>query len=97
MLSFRWESLVDNGVLELSRGFGFIRFSSLEKARTFVEHNYPMIYLYGPDTADGDNEAAKVRIAFSRERDDRIRGDKSDGEWTCKIVSQPLHYLLQLV
>lgn len=57
-----------------------------------MEHNYPMIYLYGPDTTDGDNEAAKVRIAFSRERDDRGRGDKSDGEWICKIVSKLTHF-----
>ena len=56
-----------------------------------MEHNYPMIYLYGPDTTDGDNEAAKVRIAFSRERDDRGRGDKSDGEWICKVVSKLIH------
>lgn len=46
-----------------------------------------MIYLYGNSSTDSDDQAAKVRIAFSRERDDRNRGDKADGEWTCKIVS----------
>ena len=52
-----------------------------------MERNSPMIYLYGPSSTDGDNEAAKVRIAFSRERDDRNRGEKAEGEWICKIVS----------
>ena len=53
-----------------------------------MERNFPTIYLYGSSSADGDNEAAKVRIAFSRERDDRSRGEKAEGEWTCKIVSR---------
>ncbi len=71
----------------MSRGFGFLRFPDIEQSKGFVERNFPMIYLYGSCSADGDNEAAKVRIAFSRERDDRGRGEKADGEWTCKIVS----------
>lgn len=71
---------------EMSRGFGFIRFSSIEDSKAFVERNYPNIHLYGSKTTDNDDEAAKVRIAFSRERDDRARGEKADGEWTCKIV-----------
>ena len=71
---------------EASRGFGFLRFPTLEESRAFVERNYPMIYLYGNKSTDNDDQAAKVRIAFSRERDDRGRGEKADGEWTCKIV-----------
>ena len=45
-----------------------------------------MIYLYGNGSSDNDDQAAKVRIAYSRERDDRSRGEKAEGEWTCKIV-----------
>ena len=45
-----------------------------------------MIYLYGNGTSDNDDQAAKVRIAYSRERDDRSRGEKAEGEWICKIV-----------
>ena len=45
-----------------------------------------MIYLYGDGTSNSDDQAAKVRIAYSRERDDRSRGEKAEGEWTCKIV-----------
>lgn len=52
----------------------------------FIERNYPTIYLYGSGSTHGDEQAAKVRIAFSRERDDRNRGEKAEGEWTCKIV-----------
>ena len=73
-------------ISEASRGFGFIRFPSLEDSKSFVERNYPMIYLYGNGSSNNDDQAAKVRIAFSRERDDRSRGEKADGEWTCKIV-----------
>ena len=86
-----------NVLIELSRGFGFIRFSSLEESKAFVERNYPSIYLYGNGASSNDDQAAKVRIAFSRERDDRSRGDKLEGEWTCKIVrleSQRFHNII---
>ncbi|KAL8651214.1 MAG: hypothetical protein Q9210_003386 [Variospora velana] len=68
-----------------SRGFGFLRFPSMEASKGFLERNYPSIYLYGKEPADNDNQAAKVRIAFSRERADVPRGDK-EGEWICKIL-----------
>ena len=70
---------------EVSRGFGFLKFPSIDLAKAFLERNFPSIYLYGRDSADNDSQAAKVRIDFSRERDERPRGDK-EGEWTCKIV-----------
>ena len=73
-------------ISEASRGFGFIRFPTLEDSKAFVERNYPIIYLYGNVSSDNDDQAAKVRIAYSRERDDRSRLEKADGEWTCKIV-----------
>lgn len=73
-------------ILEASRGFGFIRFPTLEDSKAFVERNYPSIYLYGNGSSGNDEQAAKVRIAYSRERDDRNRGEKAEGEWTCKIV-----------
>ena len=77
---------VSNQLAGLSRGFGFLRFGTLEESKDFVERNYPKIYLYGNSQTDIDDETAKVRIAYSRERDDRPRADKADGEWTCKIV-----------
>lgn len=70
-----------------SRGFGFIRFPALEDSKAFVERNYPMIYLFGNGSSDNDDQAAKVRIAYSRERDDRSRGEKAEGEWICKICT----------
>ena len=76
-----------NLISEASRGFGFIRFPTFEDSKAFVERNYPMIYLYGNGSSDNNDQAAKVRIAYSRERDDRNRGEKAEGEWTCKIVS----------
>ena len=74
--------------IEISRQFGFLRFATLQDSKAFVERNYPMIYLYGSNTAEDKGEAAKVRIAFSREREDRDRSERAEGEWTCKIVCQ---------
>ncbi|KAL8842059.1 MAG: hypothetical protein Q9170_000662 [Blastenia crenularia] len=65
---------------KVSRGFGFLRFPSIEVSKMFLERNHPTIYLYGKESTDNDNQAAKVRIAFSRERYDIPRGDK-EGEW----------------
>lgn len=75
-----------NLISEVSRGFGFLRFPTLEGSKAFVERNYPTIYLYGSGSSSNDIEAAKVRLAYSRERGDRPRGEKAEGEWTCKIV-----------
>ena len=72
--------------VEASRGFGFLRFQTMEGSKAFVERNYPMIYLYGRGSTDNDEQAAKVRIAYSREREDRGRPEKPEGEWTCKLV-----------
>ncbi|KAI9819274.1 MAG: hypothetical protein M1827_007431 [Pycnora praestabilis] len=33
------------------------------------------------NSGEGDDQGAKVRIAFSRERDDRDRVERTDGEW----------------
>ncbi|KAL8727954.1 MAG: hypothetical protein Q9166_005719 [cf. Caloplaca sp. 2 TL-2023] len=63
---------------KVSRGFGFLRFPSIEVSKDFLERNYPSIYLYGGESSDSNNQAAKVRIAFSRERDERPRVDKED-------------------
>ena len=86
MCSHAQKSFIANTSPEMSRGFGFIRFPTLEESKAFVERNYPSIYLYGNNPSHNDDQAATIRIAFSRERDDRSRGDKADGEWTCKIV-----------
>ena len=84
--SVTWLRRHTDVISEASRGFGFIRFPTLGDSKAFVERNYPMIYLYGNGSSDNDDQAAKVRIAYSRERDDRSRGEKAEGEWTCKIV-----------
>ena len=78
---------VTDDATEVSRGFGFIRFSTLEESKAFIERNYPAIFLNSKAATGSDDQAAKVRIAFSRERDDRSRGEKAEGEWVCKIVN----------
>lgn len=73
-----------NECAEISRQIGFLRFHSLKDSRAFVEQNAPTIYLYGRNSGN-DERGAKVRISYTRERDDR-RG-KPEGEWTCRNVS----------
>lgn len=72
---------------EISRQLGFLRFPSLEASREFLERNFPTIYLYGNSASHTDNRGIKVRIAYSREREDRNRV-RAEGEWACKIVSR---------
>lgn len=72
-------------VAEVSRGLGFLRFHSINESRDFLERNNPYIYLYGP-TASENDRATKVRIAFSREREDRARA-RAEGDWTCRMCA----------
>lgn len=69
---------------EQSRQFGFLRFETLEDSTYFMDRNHPQIYIYG-QSSTGDDQSAKVSIAYSRERGER-RGDPNEGEWICKIV-----------
>ncbi|KAF3480018.1 RNA-binding protein [Arthroderma uncinatum] len=66
---------------KISRQLAFIRFPTIEESREFLEQNFPAVYLYGKSAA-ADGQGAKVRIAYSREREDRNR-TRVDGEWTC--------------
>lgn len=70
---------------EVPRGLGFLRFQSINEAKEFLERNHPFIYLYGP-TASENDRATKVRIAYSREREDRGR-TKAEGDWTCRMCA----------
>src|SRR5699024_5044012 len=72
-------------LLEISRRLGFITFRSVNESRAFLEKNFPSIYLHGPDSAD--DRGTKVRIAYSREREDRAR-TRAEGDWACPMVSQ---------
>ena len=78
-----------NPRLEQSRQFGFLRFTSGKEAETFMDKNYPTIYLYGSDGTGGGPDEAKVRIAYGRERKDASRNEEAD--WTCKVVSHTVH------
>ncbi|PGH14350.1 hypothetical protein AJ80_05940 [Polytolypa hystricis UAMH7299] len=71
---------------KISRQLGFLRFPSLDGSRDFVEQNFPAIYLYGESGAQTDGRGTKVRIAYSREREDRNKA-KGEGDWTCVICN----------
>ncbi|KAJ5377558.1 uncharacterized protein N7496_004967 [Penicillium cataractarum] len=70
---------------KVSRQLGFLRFHSINESRAFLERNHPSIYLYGPSAGDNDR-STKVRIAYSREREDRNR-TKGEGDWTCRMCA----------
>ncbi|KAL2867007.1 uncharacterized protein BJX67DRAFT_381334 [Aspergillus lucknowensis] len=69
---------------KMSRQLGFLRFRNLSLSRSFIERNFPSIYLCGPSAQD--DRGTKVRIAYSREREDRARA-RAEGDWTCKMCS----------
>ncbi|KAG2024685.1 hypothetical protein GB937_003382 [Aspergillus fischeri] len=68
-----------------SRQLGFLRFRNLDFARDFMDRNFPSIYLHGPNAGNND-KGTKVRIAYSREREDRTRA-RAEGDWTCKMCA----------
>ncbi|CAI7616645.1 unnamed protein product [Penicillium glandicola] len=68
---------------KLSRQLGFLRFSTIDASRAFVERNHPYIFFYGPT----NDRSTQVRIAYSREREDRARA-KGVSDWNCKTVSK---------
>ena len=70
--------------IELSKQLGFLRFPTIDESRAFVERNHRGIYLYGPSAGPNDR-STKVRIAYSREREDRNRA-KGEGDWMCRMV-----------
>ncbi|EAU38481.1 conserved hypothetical protein [Aspergillus terreus NIH2624] len=70
---------------EMSRQLGFLRFQNISFSRAFMEQNFPNILLYGPSAGPNDR-GTKVRIAFSREREDRVRA-RAEGDWVCKMCS----------
>ncbi|KAL4906771.1 hypothetical protein BDW74DRAFT_166921 [Aspergillus multicolor] len=69
---------------KISRQLGFLRFRSLNHSRSFVEQNFPTIYLCGPSAQD--DRGTKVRIAYSREKEDRAKA-RAEGDWNCKMCS----------
>ena len=70
----------------MSRGYGFIRFPTLEDAVSFEDEHHAGIRLHGGNSAGGHE--VELGIAFSRERDNRV-ADKAAGEWKCHSVSLP--------
>lgn len=75
----------------LSRQFAFAQFAAIENARKFLDRYYPSIQLYGaydPSRAR-DAEGAVVRIAYSREKEERDRAGKNEDDWKCDVVCNP--------
>ena len=60
----------------------------IPEARRFLEKYYPYVSLYGAydPNRSKETEATKVRIAFSRDKDDRDKPGKSEDDWKCEVV-----------
>jgi hypothetical protein len=70
--------------LEQSRQFGFLRFPSLEAAVSFMDRNFPILYLYGDSSkSNGDPDQAKVRLSYGKERKEPR---SEEGDWVCSSV-----------
>ena len=67
-----------------SKQFGFLTFSTIAEAKSFVEINRPAIHLYGtPNGTDNvSTKATAVKIAFSRPRAER-EAPTAEAEWQC--------------
>lgn len=89
LLAPNFAAILTELYLEISRRLGFLRFRTVDDSRAFLEPSFPSIYLYGND-ASSEDQATKVRIAYSREREDRNR-TREEGEWVCKIVRKEIH------
>ncbi|KAF7877409.1 hypothetical protein EAF04_001086 [Stromatinia cepivora] len=66
----------------ISRGFAFAQFFTLPEAKRFLEEHYPSVSFYGPLQA---SEPTKVRIAYSREKNDQERTSKHEDDWKCDV------------
>ncbi|KAM3068477.1 hypothetical protein ACMFMF_009294 [Clarireedia jacksonii] len=66
-----------------SRQFGFAQFYTLPEARRFLEECEPSgtISFYGSAQA----EPTKVRVAYSREKNDQERPGKNEDDWKCDV------------
>jgi hypothetical protein len=71
-----------------SRQFAFAQFAGIPEARRFLDKYYPYVSLYGAydPSRTKDMGATKVRIAFSRDKDDRDKPGKSEDDWKCEVV-----------
>lgn len=79
--------LSDGFVAGQSRQFAFAQFAALRDARAFVEQYYPSIQLQGSYGApQAGDENARVRVAYSREKEDRDRPGMGEGDWICEVV-----------
>jgi hypothetical protein len=71
---------------EQSRQFGFLRFANLEDAESFMDKNYPILYLYGDsEKSSGNPEECKVRILYGKERKEN---KSEEADWNCSSVGR---------
>ncbi|KAH6671756.1 hypothetical protein B0J14DRAFT_80316 [Halenospora varia] len=74
-----------------SRQFAFAQFVGIPEARRFLEEHYPTLSLYGSydPGQSAPTQPSKVRIAYSRERDDRDKAGKGEDDWKCEVCYIP--------
>lgn len=82
-----------------SRGFAFAQFVGINEARRFLDQYYPTVQLYGPHHIDPNatSDPMNVRIAYSRDRDDRDKAGKGEDDWKCEVVCRYVLLVLQVL
>lgn len=83
-------------LLGLSRQFSFAQFVSVANAKAFLDEYFPAVPFVGSrgGSQNALAEPVKVRISFSRERDERDKPGKGEDDWKCDVVRS---YLLRKV
>ncbi|EPE24283.1 RNA-binding, RBD [Glarea lozoyensis ATCC 20868] len=74
-----------------SRQFAFAQFATIADATRLLERHYPSLTLYDPQEGaqQGTSQPVKVRIAYSRERDDRDKAGYGEDDWKCDVCYLP--------
>ena len=71
----------------LSRQFAFAQFGDVAAAKAFLEKHHPSLQFKGSfGDSNSDDGIARARISYSREKEDRERPGKGEGDWICEVV-----------
>lgn len=72
----------------ISRQFAFAQFKDIPTAKAFLEKHHPSIQFQGSyGEANSTEDRPYVRLAYSREKDERERPGKAEGDWICEVCS----------
>ena len=85
---FRDLSTLAYTTLGQSRQFAFAQFATIADATRLLERHYPSLPLENPHdrSQQEPSQPVRVRIAYSRDRDDREKAGHGEDDWKCDVV-----------